>query len=229
MAVHYCSSLMLTCPSPKSLSNKTPFLGLSMAAPSSLPLSRKSRTSRIGYQDKAAYIPLDQRWMFEESEIDGPDIWNETWYPKAADHVNTDKPWYIIDASDKILGRMASTIAIHMRGKNLATYTPSVDMGAFVIVINAEKVAVSGKKRSQKLYRRHSGRPGGMTVETFDQLQQRIPERIIEHAVRGMLPKGRLGRQLFTHLKVYKGPEHPHEAQKPVELPIRDKRIQKQR
>lgn len=225
---------MFTSPSPKSLSsspNKTPFLGFSMAAPSfqSLALSRINRTTQIRSQDKAAYIALDQRWMFEESEIDGPDIWNETWYPKAADHVNTDKPWYIVDATDKILGRLASTIAIHMRGKNLATYTPSVDMGAFVIVVNAEKVAVSGKKRSQKLYRRHSGRPGGMTVETFDQLQQRIPERIIEHAVRGMLPKGRLGRQLFTHLKVYKGPEHPHEAQKPVELPIRDKRIQKQR
>ncbi|XP_065859835.1 large ribosomal subunit protein uL13c [Euphorbia lathyris] len=157
------------------------------------------------------------------------DIWNTTWYPKAVDHVNTDKQWYIVDATDKILGRLASTIAIHIHGKNLATYTPSVDMGAFVIVVNAEKVAVSGKKRTQKVYRRHSGRPGGMTVETFDQLQQRIPERIIEHAVRGMLPKGRLGRALFNHLKVYKGPEHPHEAQKPEELPIRDKRIQKQR
>lgn len=167
--------------------------------------------------------------MFEDSEINGPDIWNETWYPKGADHVNTDKPWYIVDATDKILGRLASTIAIHIRGKNLATYTPSVDMGAFVIVVNAEKVAVSGKKRNQKLYRRHSGRPGGMTVETFDQLQQRIPERILEHAVRGMLPKGRLGRQLFNHLKVYEGPDHPHDAQKPIELPIRDKRIQKQR
>ncbi|KAJ8542998.1 hypothetical protein K7X08_005521 [Anisodus acutangulus] len=88
--------------------------------------------------------------------------------------------------------------------------------------INAKKVAVSGKKRTQKLYRRHSGRPGGMKVETFDQLQQRIPERIIEHAVRGMLPKERLGRQLFNHLKVYAGPDHPHEAQKPIELPIRD-------
>ncbi|OAY28832.1 50S ribosomal protein L13, chloroplastic [Manihot esculenta] len=176
-----------------------------------------------------ARVPLDQRWMFEESELNGPDIWNKTWYPKAADHVNTDKPWYVVDATDKILGRLASTIAIYIRGKNLATYTPSVDMGAFVIVVNAEKVAVSGKKRTQKLYRRHSGRPGGMKVETFDQLQQRIPERIIEHAVRGMLPKGRLGRALFNHLKVYKGPEHPHEAQKPVELPIRDKRIQKQR
>ncbi|KAH7416051.1 hypothetical protein KP509_14G072800 [Ceratopteris richardii] len=123
------------------------------------------------------------------------------------------------------LGRLASTIAIHIRGKDLPTYTPSVDMGAFVIVVNAEKIAVTGKKRYQKLYRRHSGRPGGMKVETFDQLQQRIPERIVEHAVRGMLPKGRLGRRLFTKLKVYKGPEHPHAAQKPVPLPISDKRI----
>lgn len=155
------------------------------------------------------------------------DIWNTTWYPKAADHVTTEKTWYVVDATDKILGRLASTIAVHIRGKNEATYTPSVDMGAFVVVVNAEKVAVSGKKRSQKLYRRHSGRPGGMKEETFDQLQKRIPERIIEHAVRGMLPKGRLGRRLFTHLKVYKGAEHPHEAQKPVPLPIKDKRIQK--
>ncbi|KAG6480641.1 hypothetical protein ZIOFF_057226 [Zingiber officinale] len=154
------------------------------------------------------------------------DIWNKTWYPKAADHINSEKTWYIVDAADKILGRLASTIAIHIRGKNLVTYTPSVDMGAYVIVVNAEKVAVSGKKRSQKLYRRHSGRPGGMKVETFAQLQERIPERIIEHAVRGMLPKGRLGRRLFTHLKVYKGPDHPHEAQLPIPLPIRDKRIQ---
>ncbi|EEF30260.1 50S ribosomal protein L13, putative [Ricinus communis] len=175
------------------------------------------------------HVPVDQRWMFEEFELNGPDIWNKTWYPKAADHVNTEKPWYVVDATDKILGRLASTIAIYIRGKNLATYTPSVDMGAFVIVVNAEKVAVSGKKRTQKLYRRHSGRPGGMKVETFDQLQQRIPERIIEHAVRGMLPKGRLGRALFNHLKVYKGPDHPHEAQKPIELPIRDKRIQIQK
>ncbi|MCO5594393.1 hypothetical protein L7F22_048423 [Adiantum nelumboides] len=154
------------------------------------------------------------------------DIWNlKTWYPKAADHVNAEKTWYIVDAEDKRLGRLASTIAIHIRGKNLASYTPSVDMGAYVVVVNAEKVAVTGKKRSQKLYKRHSGRPGGMKVETFDQLQQRIPERIVEHAVRGMLPKGRLGRQLFTHLKVYKGSEHPHTAQKPVPLPIADKRI----
>ncbi|KAL3364391.1 hypothetical protein AABB24_013246 [Solanum stoloniferum] len=209
--------------------NKTLFLGFSISSKPSIVVAKTHRATQICCQEKTALVPLEQRWMFEDSEINGPDIWNETWYPKGVDHVNTDKPWYIVDATDKILGRLASTIAIHIRGKNLATYTPSVDMGAFVIVVNAEKVAVSGKKRNQKLYRRHSGRPGGMTVETFDQLQQRIPERILEHAVRGMLPKGRLGRQLFNHLKVYEGPDHPHDAQKPIELPIRDKRIQKQR
>ncbi|KAK6154258.1 hypothetical protein DH2020_008506 [Rehmannia glutinosa] len=222
------SSLLLTKPSNKPSSTslkKTPFVGFSLPA-ASKPSFQLNRVSKICCQEKTAIVPAGQQWMFDD--ITGPDVWNKTWYPKAADHINTDKPWYIVDATDKILGRLASTIAIHIRGKNLATYTPSVDMGAFVIVVNAEKVAVSGKKRTQKLYRRHSGRPGGMTVETFDQLQKRIPERIIEHAVRGMLPKGRLGRSLFTHLKVYTGPDHPHEAQKPVELPIRDKRIQKQ-
>ncbi|XP_071730090.1 large ribosomal subunit protein uL13c-like [Rutidosis leptorrhynchoides] len=193
--------------------------------------ARVNRNFQIRCQEQQVQLrnlaPVEQRWMFTDSDFTGPDVWNKTWYPKAEDHVNTEKTWYVVDATDKILGRLASTIAIHIRGKNLATYTPSVDMGAFVIVVNADKVAVSGKKRTQKVYRRHSGRPGGMTVETFDQLQQRIPERIIEHAVRGMLPKGRLGRDLFTHLKVYVGDEHPHQAQKPIDLPIRDKRIQK--
>jgi large subunit ribosomal protein L13 len=110
------------------------------------------------------------------------------------------KQWYIVDATDKRLGRLASTVAIHIRGKNMPTYTPSTDMGAYVIIVNAEKVAVTGKKRSQKLYRRHSGRPGGMTEETFESLQRRIPERIIEHAVRGMLPKGRVGISHFLPL-----------------------------
>eukprot|EP01018_Ginkgo_biloba_P001717 Gb_28095 [translate_table: standard] len=170
-------------------------------------------------------IPEEHRDLYEAIEKIGPDLWKKTWYPKAADHENAKKKWYIVDATDKVLGRLASTIAIHIRGKNLPTYTPSVDMGAYVIVVNAEKVAVSGKKRAQKLYRRHSGRPGGLKVETFDQLQKRIPERIVEHAVRGMLPKGRLGKTLFTHLKVFKGPDHIHEAQKPEPLPIHDKRI----
>lgn len=131
-----------------------------------------------------------------------------------------EKKWYVIDATDKRLGRLASEIAQILRGKNKPTFTPHMDTGDFAIVINAEKVQVTGKKRSQKLYRRHSGRPGGMKVETFDKLQARIPERIIEKAVKGMLPKNALGRKLFTNLKVYAGSEHPHAAQQPEVLEI---------
>ncbi|MGQ9870949.1 50S ribosomal protein L13 [Leptodesmis sp.] len=131
-----------------------------------------------------------------------------------------ERNWYVVDAADQRLGRLASEIACILRGKNKPTYTPSIDTGDFVIVVNAEKVDITGKKRTQKLYRRHSGRPGGMKVETFDKLQARIPERIIEQAVKGMLPKNTLGRQLFTKLKVYAGPEHPHQAQKPQTLEI---------
>lgn len=128
--------------------------------------------------------------------------------------------WFVVDATDKRLGRLASEIAMVLRGKNKPTYTPHMDTGDFVIVINAEKVAVTGKKRTQKMYYRTSGRPGGMKSETFDKLQSRIPERIIEHAVKGMLPKNSLGRQLFTKLKVYAGDSHPHQAQKPEVLTI---------
>ncbi|MCC5897285.1 MAG: 50S ribosomal protein L13 [Phormidium sp. BM_Day4_Bin.17] len=131
-----------------------------------------------------------------------------------------DRQWYVIDATNQRLGRLASEVAQILRGKNKANYTPHMDVGDFVIIINAEKVAVTGKKSTQKLYRRHSGRPGGMKVETFAKLQARLPERIIEKAVKGMLPKQALGRQLFTKLKVYRGPHHPHEAQKPQTLVI---------
>ncbi len=131
-----------------------------------------------------------------------------------------ERNWYVVDAADQRLGRLASTVANVLRGKNKPTFTPHLDTGDFVVVINAEKVAVTGKKRSQKLYRRHSGRPGGMKVETFSKLQSRLPERIIEQAVKGMLPKNSLGRQLFTKLKVYSGSEHPHHAQKPQVLNI---------
>ncbi len=131
-----------------------------------------------------------------------------------------DQKWYIIDAADQRLGRLACEVAKILRGKNKPTYTPHMDTGDFVIIINADKVVVTGRKSTQKLYRRHSGRPGGMKVETFDKLQQRIPERIIEKAVKGMLPKNALGRQLFTKLKVYPGPNHPHQAQKPEELTL---------
>ncbi|KAG6383669.1 hypothetical protein SASPL_156569 [Salvia splendens] len=235
IALTTSSSLFISKYSPSSSSPRTtPFLGFSLSASTNKPSLQSNRLFYICCQDKSSAIPAEQQWMFDD--LTGPDVWNKTWYPKAKDHIPTSKTWYIVDASDKILGRLASTIAIHIRGKNLATYTPSVDMelmilennGSVTSQVNAEKVAISGKKRTQKLYRRHSGTPGGMKVETFDQLQKRIPERIIEHAVRGMLPKGRLGRSLFTHLKVYTGPDHPHEAQQPKELPIRDKRITKQ-
>jgi len=131
-----------------------------------------------------------------------------------------EREWYVVDATDKRLGRLATEIAMILRGKKKPEFTPHMDTGDFVIVINAEKIAVTGKKSSQKLYRRHSGRPGGMKTETFAKLQQRLPERILEHAVKGMLPKSSLGKQLFTKLKVYAGPSHPHEAQKPKELKI---------
>ena len=130
------------------------------------------------------------------------------------------RDWYVVDAADQRLGRLASEIAQVIRGKNKANYAPHMDTGDFVIVVNAEKVVVTGNKNSQKLYRRHSGRPGGMKTETFDQVKRRVPERIIEKAVKGMLPKNALGRQLFTKLKVYAGPDHPHAAQNPSNLTI---------
>ncbi|HIK16690.1 MAG TPA: 50S ribosomal protein L13 [Leptolyngbyaceae cyanobacterium M33_DOE_097] len=132
-----------------------------------------------------------------------------------------ERNWYLVDATDQRLGRLASEVAQVLRGKNKPSFTPHLDTGDFVIIVNAEKIEVTGRKRSQKVYRRHSGRPGGMKVETFEKLQQRIPERIIEQAVKGMLPKNSLGRQLFTKLKVYTGPEHPHSAQKPQTLEIK--------
>ncbi len=128
--------------------------------------------------------------------------------------------WYVVDAADQRLGRLATEIAMILRGKNKPTFTPHMDTGDFVIVVNAEKVAVTGKKRTQKLYRRHSGRPGGMKVETFEKLLARVPERIVEQAIKGMLPKNSLGRKLFTKLKVYTGPTHPHQAQHPEPLII---------
>ena len=126
--------------------------------------------------------------------------------------------WFLVDAEGQTLGRLASEIANVLRGKNKPSFTPHLDTGDFVIVVNAEKIEVSGKKTSQKLYRRHSGRPGGMKIEKFETLRDRIPERIIEQAVKGMLPHNSLGRQQFKKLKVYSGSKHPHDAQNPVLL-----------
>jgi len=143
---------------------------------------------------------------------------NKTYLPSQESLL--EQQWYVIDAADQRLGRLATEIAMILRGKKKPTYTPHLDVGDFVVVVNAEKIAVTGKKRSQKLYRRHSGRPGGMKVETFAKLQARLPERILELAVQRMLPKNTLGRQLFTKLKVYAGPDHPHQAQQPIELTV---------
>ncbi len=131
-----------------------------------------------------------------------------------------ERQWYVVDAENQTLGRLATEVASVLRGKNKPTYTPHLDTGDFVIVINADKVRVSGNKPTQKLYRRHSGRPGGMKTETFAHLQARLPERIVEKAIKGMLPHNALGRQLFRKLKVYKGSEHPHGAQQPTVLAL---------
>lgn len=128
--------------------------------------------------------------------------------------------WFIVDAEEKNLGRISSEISKVLLGKNKPTYNPSNPIKQAVIVINAEKVLVTGKKNKDKFYRRHSGRPGGLTIETFEELKKRIPSRIIEKSVKGMLPKSRLGRTLFTNLKVYAGTSHPHAAQKPEVLNI---------
>lgn len=131
-----------------------------------------------------------------------------------------DRQWYLVDAENQTLGRLATEVASVLRGKNKASFTPHLDTGDFVVVVNADKVKVSGSKPQQKLYRRHSGRPGGMKVETFAHLQERLPERIVEKAIKGMLPHNALGRQMFRKLKVYKGTDHPHSAQQPQPLQL---------
>ena len=123
--------------------------------------------------------------------------------------------WWLVDATDKIVGRLASEIAVLLMGKHRPTYTPHVDTGDFVVVVNAEKIRVTGNKFNDKMYYRHSGYPGGIKEMNFKDMQDRHPERIVEKAVKGMLPKNPLGRAMFKKLKVYDGPEHPHQAQGP--------------
>jgi large subunit ribosomal protein L13 len=130
------------------------------------------------------------------------------------------KDWYVVDLEDKVLGRAATEIARVLRGKHKAIYTPSVDTGDFVIVLNAEKVRLTGNKLSQKKYYRHSGYTGGLTTITADKLLEKAPEELIRKAVKGMLPKNKLGRQMFRKLKVYCGANHPHQAQQPKELQV---------
>ena len=130
------------------------------------------------------------------------------------------KDWYVADAEDKILGRFASEIAQILRGKHKPNFSPNMDMGDFVIVINADKVKVSGNKEKDKTYFRHSGYPGGTTFTDFNHMRRTYPERIIENAVKGMLPKNKLGRAIMKHLNIYAGADHPHSAQEPKQLEI---------
>ncbi len=132
--------------------------------------------------------------------------------PKEVEH-----NWYVIDADGKTLGKLASETASILRGKKKPTYTPHVDCGDYVIVINAEKVHVTGKKESKKIYKSYSGFPGGLKEITLGEMRAKKPEEIIRHAVKGMMPKGKLGRQMYKKLKVYAGPDHPHAAQNPQE------------
>ena len=130
------------------------------------------------------------------------------------------REWYLVDATDKTLGRLSTEIANRLRGKHKAEYTPHVDTGDYIVVVNAEKVKVTGRKTTDKVYHHHTGYPGGIKSITFDKLIDRAPERIIEKAVKGMMPKNKLSRSMLTKLKVYAGSEHPHAAQQPTPLEI---------
>ena len=137
---------------------------------------------------------------------------------KSAKPAEVDRAWFVVDAEDQVVGRMASRIAAILRGKHKPSFTPHVDTGDFVVVVNAEKVRFTGKKEEQKEYFRYTGYPGGERFTTPRTYRQERPEFIVEHAVKGMLPNGPLGRQMLKKLKVYAGPEHPHEAQSPEPL-----------
>ena len=131
-----------------------------------------------------------------------------------------ERDWLVVDATGQTLGRLASRIADTLRGKDKPEYTPHVDVGDFVIVVNADKIAVTGRKREQKLYHRHSGYPGGLRHRTLGDMLERRPEEVIRMAVKGMLPRNRLGRAQLRKLKVYAGPDHPHAAQKPRRMEV---------
>lgn len=139
-------------------------------------------------------------------------------YSAKAETVRRD--WYVIDATDKVLGRLATEVARRLRGKHKAEYTPHVDTGDYIVLVNADKIRVTGNKASDKMYYRHTGHPGGIREINFEKQLARNPALIVESAVRGMLPKNSLGRAMFKKLKVFKGPEHAHQAQQPKPLEI---------
>jgi len=131
---------------------------------------------------------------------------------------DVERKWWLVDAEDQVLGRLASRIVLVLRGKHKPIYSPHMETGDFVVVVNAEKVKITGKKREEKLYYRHSGYPGGLKTEVLGKILMKKPTFPLEHAIKGMLPKGKMGRKIFLNVKIYAGPEHPHEAQKPEKL-----------
>ena len=147
-------------------------------------------------------------------------IWKTVMKTYSANSQTVQRNWYVVDAADKTLGRLASRIALYLRGKHKPEYTPHVDTGDYIVVINADKVKVTGNKFTDKKYYRHSGFPGGIKEMTFDKLQAKKPESVIEIAVKGMLPKNSLGREMFRKLKVYSGAKHQHAAQQPQPLDL---------
>jgi large subunit ribosomal protein L13 len=162
----------------------------------------------VGYDSPPA--ALERGWFF---------VRMKTFVAKPSDR---QRDWYVVDAQGKTLGRLATQIADTLRGKRKPTYTPHIDTGDFVIVVNAEKIGVTGNKRADKLYHRHSGYPGGLRTRTFEQMITRRPEEVIRIAVKGMMPRNRLARKQLTKLKVYAGPDHPHVAQRPADLELRN-------
>jgi large subunit ribosomal protein L13 len=138
----------------------------------------------------------------------------------SANAATIERTWYVIDANSQVLGRLASEIARRLRGKHKPQYTPHVDTGDYIVVVNAGMVKVTGRKATDRVYYSHSGYPGGIKSITFEKLLKKAPEQVIEKAVKGMLPKGSLGRAMFRKLKVYAGPEHKHAAQQPQKLEI---------
>jgi large subunit ribosomal protein L13 len=142
----------------------------------------------------------------------------KTYMPRSED---VQRDWYVVDASGQTLGRLATQIATVLRGKHKVSFSPAVDQGDFVVVVNAEKVHATGRKLDQKMYYRHSGYPGGLRARSLRTVLATHPERVVEHAVRGMLPKNRLGRRMLKRLKAYAGPVHPHAAQQPKPLDLK--------
>jgi len=169
-------------------------------------------TSRPGPSDATFYAVASARQTRRANSYA-----MKTYVAKPTDR---ERNWLVVDATGQTLGRLATQIADALRGKRKAEYTPHIDTGDFVVVINAEKITVTGNKRSDKKYYRHSGYPGGLKVRTFEEQMARRPEEIIRMAVKGMMPRNRLARKQLTKLKVYAGPEHPHQAQKPQPMEI---------